>query len=172
MAVTGQEYQSTSLDELLQAYPDVSVVRDRIGDIMVWEKLPDGNNYCLKLFLTKEDPNRLDLDVKISARKEPGEPEREYTFLTVASNEDQEFTTVRVKNKPPDVEPGELIAKAKQGLEIFNALINTNPEERLKYRSRACDYSSQNEELSFDQRTKYMLKILSKQIGKIEIQGD
>lgn len=139
-----EELRQIPLETVLQAYPDISVQRERIGGIYVVQDLPGALEQVSYVFTKRETEDQPMPYVGISVRnleKEYGKRDsnRPYAYLTLKPVGESDIV-VEVEKPQPSVDPRNVITKVRQGLEVFDALLNTPHIERGKFNKRAYDW--------------------------------
>ncbi len=129
-----------SLAELSQAYPNLSVLRDRTGDIVVAN---NSNHTRTTLFLRRGDQKQLVPDVGLTVRYYPGFREygvpKDMTQIIVRPQSPLD-SIADVRKRDIDVDPKDVIADARHGLEIFDAMLHTDRSTRLVMQPVAYDH--------------------------------
>lgn len=110
------EKDKRTIDELLAAYPDILVSRDRMGCMIVF--IDNGIEPKKRLFLSLGrdtlDEEKPHLTIAILPEKKEGE----YSYIKIFPVS-TDNARVETEGLPREVDSQEIIEKAKQGLELF-----------------------------------------------------
>lgn len=111
-----QEKENRTTEELLAAYPDISVSRDRIGYMLVF--IDGGAKPEKKLFLSlgRDASDEVKCHLTIAIAPETKEGGYSYIKIFPVSSENAQVETEGLSGK---IDSQEIIRKAKQGLELF-----------------------------------------------------
>ncbi len=138
-----EESLPVSLDTLLEAYPDMSVLREREGSIHMIQELVGANNrhYSFGLWSDDSDQNLPSVVIVVRDQSKDGknDPNRPYTRFILNRSGDSAIS-VEIENNQVGIELKEVIKKTQQGFDIFYALLRTPVSERSKFNHRAYDY--------------------------------
>jgi len=143
----GPDREKPSLKELSQAYPELSVTRDKNGRIIVTNK----SRYTrTTLFLRRGDLDQLVPDVGLTVKHAPRvrghRVPKDKTFIVVRPQSPLD-SIADVRKKEIDVDPEEVLADAKHGLEMFDAMIKTDHVTRGVMQSVASDHLQEKDYL-------------------------
>ncbi|MCJ7740676.1 hypothetical protein MUP32_05190 [Candidatus Microgenomates bacterium] len=146
--------QTRALDEVLDKYPDINVIRAvPWGNIRVYKRLPAGRERVVLVTLTKEEEKQVLYDVHLAAyitdpKTDTPDTEHNYTHLHLRPQKDGSATVLTVETEQSDLPPDELISQSQQGLEIFEALLHVDTSHELlrrtRYTPRVSDSFGQN----------------------------
>ncbi len=145
----------SGVEKLLQAYPDISVTRSRIGQISVHQALLAGKERVMLIYPGRdtEEQDQPDVWISIHTRELNEPPYSQDTFFTFVNARPvgEEAVTIKVDKSQSDINIEEVLMKAKQGLEIFEAFLGATPESsRTITNQRVYDHMGRRGELKED----------------------
>lgn len=135
--------EQPGLQTILDAYPNIFVTREILGNVQVLQRLDHERERVsyLYLVLDPKGKNKPKVGISIGTRNFFGrEMIGGYTKLIATPDPDQSApSTVEVEELQPDIDVETELGVVRQGLEVFDTLLATPFELRGRFNQRAYD---------------------------------